>query len=397
MKKLIVSLALSLLISSAFARTFFGPRVFEMRVNSDISVSNTGLAMQDSLVKKLVLDLKKMADDIPDSGWNFNTIDDINLGFNLNLDRLFVGLKFGTQAFGNIDISKDFFDSIAKGTKPSETINVTADGFGDAFAYMETTVKFKVQKYGITIKPAFFVPVAHAVVKDSGAKICNKDDGSLIVDMDTDIDLYTAFGKNGISDFNIIETLGFDLAGEFEWPILPKLTLTGKARIPIVPGRLSYKKDIDINYHYETKFQSMMNGESATSEYNSKSGDYTQTSFSINRPMKFAIFADFLPAGKFITFTGGLGIGFLHPFTSDPDTFKAFPEYYIGANMNLFNVFNLTLSTEYTDLLFQHMISVGLNLRVIEIDTGIAMASQNFEKSFACSGTRGFVTFCIGF
>ena len=141
----------------------------------------------------------------------------------------------------------------------------------------------------------------------------------------------------------------------------------------------------------------MMNGESATSEYNSKAGDYTQTSFSINRPMKFAIFADFLPAGKFITFTGGLGIGFLHPFTSDPDTFKAFPEYYIGANMNLFNVFNLTLSTEYTDLLFQHMISVGLNLRVIEIDTGIAMASQNFEKSFACSGTRGFVTFCIGF
>ena len=57
----------------------------------------------------------------------------------------------------------------------------------------------------------------------------------------------------------------------------------------------------------------------------------------------------------------------------------------------------MNLSTEYTDRVFVHQAGLSLNIRLIEITTGLSAQSSDFVKSFTGAGFGAYVYVTVGF
>ena len=77
-------LAISMLAASAFAYNWFDKRYFELAIETPFGLSNNTVQMSDVLKKDLVIDLRQLADRVPDNG--FDTSFYTNPTFSLNLD-----------------------------------------------------------------------------------------------------------------------------------------------------------------------------------------------------------------------------------------------------------------------------------------------------------------------
>ena len=60
-------------------------------------------------------------------------------------------------------------------------------------------------------------------------------------------------------------------------------------------------------------------------------------------------------------------------------------------------MFSFTLSTEYTNQVFIHQFGLDVNIRFVEIDTGISVQSADFARSFTGSGFGAYVYLTMGF
>ena len=98
-----------------------------MGFSFDVDFSNNYFNANDFLVKDLVIDLRKMAKDMPKEGFKLNMNMTPDFFLNLNLKNgVHVGLNFGVESYGNFTISKDLFDFLGYGNDLNEKI--TLDG-----------------------------------------------------------------------------------------------------------------------------------------------------------------------------------------------------------------------------------------------------------------------------
>lgn len=433
MKRVVGLLASFILfISSSFAGAadFFDHRIFEIKLNVPVNVSNNTLTIADFLQEQVIIDLKELYNGMPKKG--FDATIDVMPSAAITLDfkkGLHFGVSAGIDVFANAGISKDLFRFIAKGNQLNEDFKVSVDSYADVFAFTQLDIGFNLkEKFTILVQPALFASLAHAVTTDSYVMAKSGENNSYNLIMKGNMDIYSSvplneefFGDSGAMVNKLMNglapSLGFDLGGKVSYKLTDFLTLSGSVRVPITPSHLNTKTSISFDKDMTFSLDSLMNKKEEGSEEGGNSegegasepqeveetgstsifSEPVSVQYYINRPMKFAVSAEFSPFSWLMKYYGTLGIGIKHPFAESRSESYFYLDYLIGTKISLVNIISLYLSTERTDEIFKHKATLALNFRLVEIDAGIALESANLQTSFKGSGLGAFVTACIGF
>lgn len=390
-------LVVSVIISIGFSKNFLSERFFEYQIGVPVDISNNAINLDDIFQKTLTLDLTKIAEEMPSEGLNIIVNTKPYMAINLNIACIHIGMKAGVDVYEKMGISKDLFDFLGKGNEVGETLTFDFNNYTDLFAFCEADVGIDFDKFSIHVIPSLFAPVFSSSGSIAKVTFLNDEEGNIIFTIDTDVSVYSnldAFNEKMVSDLFSSGT-GFDMGVAASLPFGSKLTFSGTARFPIVPG--SYK------YVYSSSYETTMTMNILDSASNSSDSDGNIQDLSkevlnervyINRPMKFNLYANYYPMGNIVQFCAGAGIGVYHPFLNES---FVYPEYYLSAGVNLIDLIKASISTEYTNQIFKHQIAFGINIRLIEIDCGVSLQSTNLMKSFSNNGFGAYAIVSIGF
>lgn len=402
MKKLITLLvAASVLCSASFAKNFLTSRFFVIKVGADVGVSNNLFAANDVLVKDLVIDLHKIADDCPEEGFNIraDAIPSLEVGLHiLNFD---LNLSSSVEVYEKLSVGQGLFNFLGYGNKVNEEQEFSFSNSLDIFAVLNLDAGFSVGKFKVVVSPALFTPLVS--MNNSGGKITmvNTSDGVFTVDMDVNMSVYTQFnlstvtGKVSIDPEEVMSSLfngcGFDIGGAVAIPLSSSFSIDVVGRIPVIPGKIVSKSVITGGSTYTVALQNFGESESVSKDTEVQT---TTASYSVNRPLTLGAYADKnLLAGLFNIRAGG-GFGISHPFMDGADWY---PEYYVGLTNNFLDLIKVKASTEYTKQVFRHELGAMLNIRFIQIDLGASLQSSTFSKSFEFAGLGAYAYVTVGF
>lgn len=403
------------IISAAFSKNFFSERYFEMQFSIPFDISNNVFSLNDILKEEVTIDLKEIANSVPKDGLNLVVKAKPQVGFNLNIAAVNIGMHYGLDIYEKMGISKDLFDFLGKGNEVGEEITVALKNNTDVFFVGDLNVGIKAKRFSISVNPSIFIPVFSVSDSAVTASFLNNDKGDIIVNLKSDISAYSninfssLLGENPqklaediVDDF--FSGMGFDLAGAVALPFGKNTVISADLRVPIVPGSYKYRTPISFEKGFEMNISNMVNnsedssliketGDSELNFDNMKSETLTNKKY-INRPLKIHAYANYTPFLNLVEFCAGGGLGVYHPFLEDA---FVYPEYYFSAGLNLFNFVKAKLSTEYTDQIFKHQVAANVNLRLVEVECGISLQSTNFIKSMEITGLGGYVIVSLGF
>ncbi len=402
MKKLFACIfAVSVISTAAFSRNFFSQRFFEVKVGTELGASNNLFTVNELLKKDLIIDLPQLADECPDNGFNIRAGAKPTWEMNFNIVNVHVGLSAGVELFESMSVGKDLFDFLGNGNSVGDVLNFNLDNDADVFAFSQLDIGIKFGKLKVEVQPAVFLPIMSMRGGGAKATVVNGIDGSLDISMDMNMDVYSitelSVTDNGFSfdTDKLISALskgfGFDFGLGLSWDLTKSFTVGLTSRIPIVPGTLGYKSNIQGGMDYKLKVSDFENPEKTERERTVTNENATLT---IHRPLKVNIYADKALLGTLFNARAGVGFGIRRPFCSDA---LFYPEYYLGIEFNLINAFKLKVSTEYRDQTFIHQLGTTINLRLVQFDFGISTQSSNFIKSMEVAGLGGYAYVSVGF
>jgi hypothetical protein len=423
MKKILILITALLSITLPLAAADLDPlhpthRYFELGFDAQAMATNNYFDAKSLLVKDLVIDLKKIADEMPSNGLLVNAfVSGPETYWNLNLKNGFhLGMASGIEGNVSGNIGKNLFELIGYGNVDDTSIDVDGYANADIFAYYTVSGGFKLGSMRITVKPSLFIPIIHAQTDSLNASLSNPSDGSVKVTANavgtvysvTDLSSY----ENGFSQAaqdeitrNMFSGAGFDLAGAVEMPILSFLQVGAYARIPIVPGSLKYSASGTATMTYSAASLSDIVSGAGESSTSISDIQYGTGNYYISRPLRLGGESAFRPFGNWFTLSTLLGIGVQYPYTAD---YKLYPEYSMGVSVDLFKIIGVSLSTSYLSQIFIHKVNVMLNCRVLELNVAALLAGSGgatnakdfgteFTNSFNGTGAGAEISVCIGF
>lgn len=402
MKKILVCIfAASVISTAAFSKNFFSQRYFEIKTGTELGLSNNLFALNDYMRKDLVIDLNKIADECPEQGLNICAVAAPSVAVNLNIKDFHLGFSSGIDMYSTTSVGKDLFDFLGYGNKIGETMDFKFQNDTDVFAYSQLALGLKFGKLGINVQPAVFLPVIS--IRGGGGKVTvlNDSDGNLSVGMDLNLNVYSimemkseddnvTFDFDKISDA-LLTGYGFDMGAGVSFDLTKSLVLGATCHFPIVPGFLNHKSTISGGFDYNMKLTDFEQSEKKTRDTEVKNED---AHLSINRPMKFGLYADKKILGGLFDAKGSAGIGIRRPFSEDA---VFYPEYYLGFGLNLIDIFKIGVSTQYKDQIFIHQLGTTINVRLFQLDVGASTQASSFIKSMAFAGMGGYVYVTVGF
>ena len=426
MKKLILSLIISVsLAGMAFSESIFAHRFFEVKLNVPVSASNNIMGLTEIFQKTVTVDLPKIADEVSLSGGAFIKAQAApSLSINLDIPNgLILGFNAGAEADVSLGLSKDIFEFIGHGNEGMGTnfTQKTTNTYADLFAQASMTGGWNGKKSRIAVTATGFKALAHVDAGDTYIKIFNNEETNEFgVEAKVDAKLYTSTDINeGFSDIQAFIPFagtgtGFDLSADVQRDLFRFLTVGAKARIPIVPSKLSMCSTVSESFNFSTSFDELMNGSSedgnTTTDGDNTSGStgdeeksmlsaFTKLDkpYEIHRPLKLGVSANFHPFGTLLTTSGYLGIGVRHPFAKDTSETNFYVDYSVAGRLSLWNVLSFELSHSYYDQIFKNEVALALNIRLIEVDAGVSFTSASFAQSFTGAGLGAFVTVAVGF
>ena len=377
MKKIITFLAaVFCFLSVSFAKNFISKRFFEIQLGVPVDFANNTMNFDEIFVKDLCIDLKKIADDVPDEGFNLIALTNPYFGINFNFGPVHVGTNLELDVYENLYVSKALFDVLGKGNENGKEDKVDVKNYTDIFVALNLDVGIEFKKFSLFLNPSVFVPVMSSSKTNIQLAFVNDENGNVNFSADTNLNMFSNLMLNSSNQDDMINDLikgiGFDLGGSLTFPV-NKFSLTATARIPVIPGSYKYNMNMTTN--------------SATvSELSEK--QY------INRPLKVNAYVDYKMLAGLLEFRGGVGLGVYHPFLEDA---FSYPEYYLSAGLNFLDFLKAKVSTEYTNQLFKHQFAADLNIRIIEIECGVSLQSTNLAKSFSKTGFGGYAVVSFGF
>ena len=390
-------LVLSVILSMGYSKNFLSERFFEFQIGVPVDFSNNAISFDDVFKKELILDLAKIANEMPSEGLNLIVDTKPYVAINLNIAFIHLGMSAGVDVYEKMGISKDFFDFLGKGNEVGETLTFDFNNYTDLFAFCEADVGIDFSNFSIHVTPSLFVPIFSSSGSVAKVTFLNDEEGNINLNMNTNFGVYSNFDmydENFLSDL-FSNGNGFDVGVSASLPFGRKLVFSGKARIPIVPGSYQYKYS---SYYEATTTMNLLDSSLNSSETNGNIKDFSkevlEEKIYINRPMKFNLYADYLLVGNVLKLRAGGGMGVFRPFLTDSFTY---PEYYFSAGINLFDFIKASISTEYTSQIFKHQIALGINVRLIELDCGVSLQSTDFMKSFSNNGFGAYAIVSIGF
>lgn len=379
-------------------------RYFEMGFSFDFDISNNYFNVKDILKKDLVIDLAKIADEMPDKGWMVNVNLEPNFFMNLNLKNgVHVGLNTGVEVYGNVNISKDLFDFIGHGNELGETLSFSSDMRGDAFLYTGVAVGFNLFGFHLEVIPSLFKPLVHAETSEMTATIKNPENGGLETRFVSELALYSSVDME--SD-NFEETIfdaikegwGFDIESTLEHKIFNSLNAAVYSRIPIVPGRLNYAAKMNMGFSMEMKDILDFSDENMVTETKEPEMTYGTADYKLHRPLRMGAQVAWRPFGKWFTLGGLIGFGVKEPFTSN---WHGYVEYKLSCDMDLYiknwDFLGLHAYSSYMNEVFCHSVGLLFNLRVVEINVGVSVAGGSFASSFKGAGAGVYFMSSFGF
>lgn len=442
MKKLILSFVVfTSLICASFAENFFAHRFFEIKVDVPVEVSNNLLGITDIMKKDVVIDLAEIADNVKDKGAAFKGSVAPSVSIGIDIPRgLILGVKVGAEADVGVGLSKDLFTFLGKGNVAFDDRNRievrTSNTYADMFATVSVNGGWNSKKSRLEFTGTAFSALAHFDATDTYASLyINEDTNTIKYDANVGASLYTNINYNsGFDDIQAIlnsikNNMGFDLSANYQRDLFRFLTVGATARIPLAPSKLSMCSAVAYNQSGEISLDQFLGSSEDEGNSGSNSGnvdpvnepDDEETSdsmdfngmigepvilaepYAVHRPLKVGVSANFHPFGTLLSTKGYIGIGIRHPFAKAingsmaADNTDFYVDYSIGGRLSLWNVLSLELTHECMDEVYKNQLALALNIRLVEVDAGVSMASTNFTKSFSGAGLGAFVTVAVGF
>jgi hypothetical protein len=330
----------------------------------------------------------------------------------LNFTDMAANLRNGLMLGAAVDASL-FFEGLSVGQNLSmgfalntkgnmaavadrDLLNIPAEGFAGGGArgslrfygglYFELPVSFRFpvslpadnsRPFGVTVRPAFFVPLLHAA-PDSSIRIEASDSGGAInADITYNAVFYTPFGGDG-GDF--FSSLGMDVSLEAKYPLLNNLDINCYLRnIPLIPSTPRYRLAMTGTRHGEVDdFFGSLDGMAGLFDVPSiETG--VNTSERVIRPFAFGFGASWEPF-SFLTVNALLGMVF--------DGYGVPLEYQLSGEYRSPYLVGAALAHAYTDHLFREKLTLLFTLPALEISLGAGLRSQNFLKSFTPAGAE---------
>ena len=403
MKKILACIfAVSIISTAAFSKNFFSQRYFEIKVGTDVDFSNNLFTANELMVKDLEIDLRKLAQECPENGFNLRAGASPNLGLNLNIKSFHLGIDAGVDVYESLTVGKGLFDFLGYGNTIGEESKFTLDNNAEVFAYSQVDLGFKIGKVRFNVKPAVFLPLMS--IRGSGGTITVKNDteGNMIASMDLDMDVYSIAEIEQTSDGKIVidpekleaaftKGYGFDIAGGLGIDVSDSFIIGANCRIPVLPGHLNYKSNVKSGFDFKMKVTDYQNAEITKQDVAITS---TETYLAVHRPLKASLYIDKNMLGTLFNLHAAGGVGIRSPFS---DQALVYPEYYVGFTLNVFDIFRLGVSTEYTDQVFIHQVGTTVNIRLIQIDLGLSSQSSDFKKSWSVPGVGAYAYVTVGF
>lgn len=415
--KRVISLLLSVLfvLNCAFARNFFSSRIFEVKANVPVGLSNNSFSLNDYLVKDLVIDLQKITEGIPEKGFMINAKANPSVSMKIDCSLFSIGAKVGADAYINLGISKDLFKFVSEGYKVGDTLDVSlVDPTVDLYTYIDAPIGIRTNSFVLDVIPSAFVPLT--VMQDSKVKatLVNTSDGRISAKVNGDINLYTnkellklvtsmqnndGTNTNGtapagaLNFASLANYMGYDLGLNFGMPLGKTMFIRGDARIPLIPGKLDASMNVKANMNFDDKITNMAQaGQNMAFNYEMKGSELAEV-VKVNRPMKFHAYFDYNPI-SIIEMTIGAGLGVRHPGSADS---TVYPEYYASVGLNLIDMLKFSVSTSYFDKVFNQSAKLVLGLRFVEVEAGVSLSSPRFDRCFDVSGVSVDVVATVGF
>ncbi len=405
MKRLILSLATLCFFSSLGAELYVPNRYVEFGVEASAGASNNLYGASDILKETITIDLKKIASDLGRNGFVLDAFADTNAFFNLNLGPKFrLGLFANVSGSAFVGVGKEFFDLLADGWDFGEKKEFTATAYGDLFVNLGASFHTTIfEKYGITVTPAYVVPIAYA--DDASAKVdfFTDESGTIQASAEASFALHTAFDLEDFSVESAIDRIssvaakgGFDLGFAVERPTIKSLDVGIYGRIPIIPGRLDYKMTRTMTAYFteDNLIQRITDGEDFDYEYDEGEAEYSKSTKYVFRPLRLGVEAAWHPFGNWCVFRPKLGLAVRHPYSRNA---IFYPEYALDANVTLFKILGFQFGTAYEDRIFVQRVGIMLNARIFQIDVKALFRSEDFINSFRLAGAGAYVGLRVGF
>ncbi|MDR1216075.1 MAG: hypothetical protein LBK25_05270 [Treponema sp.] len=383
-------------------------RFVEFGFNGDVGFANNLVGVSDILRKEIELDLSELSSNVKKDGWALDLTVNADAFFNFNVTPKW-GFGFFSSASGSINatISKTFMTLIAEGNlkQHSQSGEVSVSGGIFTDVGIDIHARFLPEdKLKISLIPSMFVPAVY--IPKSSIEYQLNADNELTLTASGQIDVYTpvymesvidnsSFDSSLLNVNKILGQKGFDFSLIAEYDLFPWLNVGGGfTHIPLSPAVLgnrfsiemvSDKPIIDGTGLIGGNTDDLVNAPDFDTKYDGKAG------LKVMRPMRFDVFADYKPFNRNL-FIIRPNIGFTVITPEEKARFN------VGLKLQLNTpVLLIHASTGYEELLWQHRLWLGINLRIIEIDAGLHLSSQDFKQSFDMSGAGVTVGVRIGF
>jgi hypothetical protein len=356
----------------------------------------------------LRIDLNKMG------RYNFNLLADLEARtfFTVRGETFTVGLFAGAEGMFYGDLSKELFQLLRDGNTSRYAKAEFAFG-GSLFADTGVQVEAVVGKLRLHISPAVFVPLVYIPRPKMALTVKTGEDtmsmtGAVALDMYSPVRLGTGTGDVGSLDMDIASlprildsgALGVDLTLGVEYPLASWVDggiLVN--HIPIALSRLTHQTRLRADFGFNDQNSELplldMLKEGRIDEIlhiGDPEFSFSRGVYYVSRPMRFDLYGRLRVLSDWLVLCPQVGVSLFTPYGDIP-CFNAG----ITGQLRVKRLVQLSLGTGYEELVWKHRLGFMLNLRVVQIDLGVTMQSQDFIHSFGLNGLGAALGVYVGF
>jgi len=267
---------------------------------------------------------------------------------------------------------------------------------------------FHIKKLKLTVRPAVFLPVAYA--EPNIKYTLTEKKNSFYVDVNYDMYVYSplslekiisgSFDYKTIPDALNMSTLGFDFNLGFEYPLFSWLDIgVDMQNIPLKLSVLNEYMRIKGKAFFDSSvidINDLISGgafpDNAFGYPENFMPTYGSGEKKILRPFKFLASAVYKPLkNPLLALIPSIGFS-INPLYAT----IASVEGGLKFRVDLANMFITTIGIDYEDRLWRNSVNFVLNLKLVELDFGAAVESEDFVKSWQGAGARVYFALKFG-
>jgi hypothetical protein len=379
-------------------------RIFELGIDVDGGFANNLIKFEDvfNFRKTLLVDLSAL------SPGELFMAENAGASVFLNLNpgkRWRFGLFTGVRLDAYQSAPEEFTELLRRGNARTKSMKLGMAGGAGLFVDAGVKVETTQDRLRFTVKPAAYVPLLYVPPPDVNIDIVMTDSGLTLKGL-ADITMYSPFsiepliGEDQGDTFEPVFdplALGFDVTLGGSYRLLPSLDLgLDIANLPLVPARLQYqmRQELKMEGDWTDMYDTLTSGDFDIPEIETAQSYRDNASFLAFRPLRFDFFAEYRPVViDLFVIRPHIGFSVLTIFGYDTACFNAG----LDGQINIANVFGLSLGTEYRERLWKHALGLRLNFRALELNAEASLRGPDLLSSFKGRGFGAAVGIRLGF